>query len=205
MRTITFDFLSQHRHGKAFHDYLRLRKAFFVDALAWDIPHNDEVEMDQYDNPCAHYCLVVRRGEVVGGARTMPTDATWGRHTYMLRDALHGNIESIPQGVMPSDVRTREVWECTRLVVSDSVATQGERAECLSMIVGGLVDIANRHGGLELVSLSPVPLMRALRQLGFAASRLGEPYVSETDGRKYAVLTMPAMPAMHSSYLMAAE
>ena len=35
--------------------------------------------------------------------------------------------------------------------------------------------------------------MRALRQLGFDASRLGEPYRSEDDGRQYAVLHMPAM------------
>jgi N-acyl-L-homoserine lactone synthetase len=202
MRNIVFDFLGQHRHGTAFHEYLRLRKTFFVDALGWDIPHNDEVEMDQYDNPCAHYSLVLHRGKVVGGARTMPTTASWGRYTYMLRDALRGSVDHIPSGVMPSDIATDEIWECTRLVMSDSVASQFERAECLSLIVGGLVDIANQKGGLELVSLSPLPLMRALRQLGFAASRLGEPYLSETDGRKYAVLRMPAV---RSSHLIAAE
>ena len=96
MHTITFDFLGQHRHGSAFHEYLRLRKSFFVNELGWDIPHNDDVEMDQYDNPCAHYSLVQRNGKVVGGARIMPTTAAWGRHTYMLRDALRGGLESIP-------------------------------------------------------------------------------------------------------------
>ena len=98
MHTITFDFLGQYRHGSAFHEYLRLRKSFFVDELGWDIPHNDDVEMDQYDNPCAHYSLVMRNGKVVGGARIMPTTAVWGRHSYMLRDALHGCIEQIPRG-----------------------------------------------------------------------------------------------------------
>ena len=122
MQNVTFDFLGQHRHGTAFHEYLRLRKAFFVDALGWDIPHNDEVEMDQYDNPCAYYSLVVRRGKVVGGCRTMPTTASWGRHTYMLRDALRGCIDQIPTGVIPVDVATNEVWECTRLVMANSVA-----------------------------------------------------------------------------------
>ena len=94
MRNITFDFLGQHRHGSAFHEYLRLRKSFFVDELGWDIPHNDDVEMDQYDNPTAHYSLVQRNGKVVGGARIMPTTAAWGRHTYMLRDAQLGGLES---------------------------------------------------------------------------------------------------------------
>jgi acyl homoserine lactone synthase len=197
MRNITFDFLGQHRHGPAFHEYLRLRKSFFVDELGWDIPHDDEVEMDQYDNPCAHYSLVLRNGRVVGGARTMPTTATWGRYTYMLRDAHHGGLGEIPASAMPSDIVAREVWECTRLVISNSVASHAERADCLSLIVSGLIDIANHHGGVELMSLSPLPLMRALRQLGFAADRLGEPYVSDTDGRRYAVLHMPAMRSAH--------
>jgi N-acyl-L-homoserine lactone synthetase len=202
MHSVTFDFLGQHRHGPAFHDYLRLRKSFFVDELGWDIPHNDEVEMDQYDNPCSFYSLVLKRGRVIGGARAMPTTAAWGRHTYMLRDALRGSLEHIPAEVMPSDVATREIWECTRLVISNSVTTQAERADCLSLIVGGLVDIANSNGGAELMSLSPLPLMRALRQLGFAATRLGEPYLNEGDGRRYAVLSMPAM---QSAHLIAAE
>lgn len=192
MHYVTFDFLGQHRHGTAFHEYLRLRKAFFVDALAWDIPHNDDVEMDQYDNPCAHYALVIQRGRVVGGARAMPTTANWGRHTYMLRDALRGNLEQIPARVMPSDIASREVWEGSRLVISDNVGSHSERSTCLQMIFEGLVDITLQNGGAELVGLTRPPLVRALRQLGFDASQLGEPYLNEEDGRRYAVLRMPA-------------
>lgn len=202
MLNITFDFLGQHRYGAAFHEYLRLRKDFFVDVLGWDIPHNDDVEMDQYDNPCAHYSLVLRLGKVVGGARVMPTSASWGRHTYMLRDAHRGRLDQIPAQAMPDDIATSDVWECTRLVISNGVAGQQERAECLSKIVTGLVEITHRNGGSQLLSLSPLPLMRTLRQLGFPANRLGEPYQSETDGRKYAVLSMPAVAAAH---MIAAE
>jgi N-acyl-L-homoserine lactone synthetase len=192
MHNITFDFLGQHRHGTAFHEFLQLRKTFFVDSLGWDIPHDDDVEMDQYDNPCARYSLVLSRGRVVGGARAMATTSTWGKHTYMLRDALMGNLEQIPSRAMPHDIVDREVWECTRLVVSDSLTTQSERSACLSLVVGGLINLAHREGAVELVSLSPLPLMRTLRQLGFSASRLGEPYESDSDGRRYAVLSMPA-------------
>ena len=201
MHNVTFDFLDQHRHGPAFREYLRLRKSFFVDLLGWDIPHNEEVEMDQYDNPCACYSLVVRQGKVVGGARTMPTTAAWGQHTYMLRDALLGQLEAIPSAAMPLEIASNEVWECTRLVISDSVTSQADRANCLSLIVEGLIEITHCNGGHELVSLSPLPLMRALRQLGFAATRMGEPYAS-ADGRRYAVLRMPAV---RSSRLIAAE
>lgn len=203
MRNITFDFLGQHRHGTAFHDFLRLRKSFFVDGLGWDIPHDDEVEMDQYDNPLAHYSLVLRGERVIGGARCMPTTSRWGAHTYMLRDALRGELSSIPPEVMPADIATPEVWECTRLVMSEEVAGHAERATCLTLIVDGLVRTARSRGAEALVSLSPLPLMRGLRQLGFDAHRLGEPYTSASDGRKYAVLQMSAVPAPER--LMAAE
>ena len=73
MQNVTFDLSRLHQHGPAFYEYLRLRKHLFVDTLGWDLPHNDEVEMDQYDNPNAHYSLVLKNGQVVGGARTMPT------------------------------------------------------------------------------------------------------------------------------------
>jgi N-acyl-L-homoserine lactone synthetase len=57
MENITFSLATLHRHGSAFYDFLALRKRFFVDTLGWDIPHDDTVEMDQYDNPLAHYSL----------------------------------------------------------------------------------------------------------------------------------------------------
>ncbi len=192
MRNIIFDFASLHRHGPAFFDYLALRKRFFVDTLGWDIPHNDEMEMDQYDNPLAHYSLVLRNGKVVGGARTMPTTACWGEHSYMLRDAVNGKLADIPPRVLDGEIRSPKVWECTRLVISDAVCGHAERARCLSLIVDGLVRVAAAHGGSELMSLSPITLMRALRQLGYAASRIGEPYSNPGDGRRYAVLSMPA-------------
>lgn len=192
MLNITFDLSGLHHHGTAFYDYLRLRKQFFVDTLGWNIPHDDNVEMDQYDNPLAHYSLVLRDGQVIGGARTMPTTSSWGQYTYMLRDAVAGKLADIPAQVMGSEVQRPDVWECTRLVMSDSVNNHQDRAQCLSLIVEGLADVARRHGASELMSLSPLSLMRALRQLGWAADRIGEPYDNPGDGRRYAVLSMPA-------------
>ena len=191
MYSVTFSLSTLHHYGPAFYDYLGLRKRFFVDQLGWDIPHDDQVEMDQYDNPLAHYSLVLRDGEVVGGARAMATTAAWGQHTYMLRDAVAGKLTDIPADIMAVEVASRSVWECTRLVIADDLRTHAERSTCLSLIVGGLVHVAAEHGADRLMSLSPLALMRALRQLGFAADRIGEPYRND-DGRQYAVLSMPA-------------
>lgn len=192
MENITFNLAQMHLYGSAFYDFLGLRKRFFVDQLGWDIPHDDHVEMDQYDNPQAWYSLVLRDGDVIGGARAMATTARWGAHSYMLRDAVQGKLIDIPPSVLGRDIVDEELWECTRLVMSDDVATHAERSTCLSLIVQGLIDVAAEKGATRLMSLSPLALMRALRQLGFGAERIGEPYLNEGDGRRYAVLAMPA-------------
>ncbi|HBQ35386.1 MAG TPA: autoinducer synthase [Rhodobacteraceae bacterium] len=193
MENIIFNLSELHNHGTAFFDYLALRKYFFVDTLGWDIPHNDNFEMDQYDNPLASYSLVLKNGKVIGGSRVMPTTSSWGEYSYMLKDAINGKLADIPSGVLDEEIKTPKVWECTRLVISDQITNQAERSKCLALIVDGLVNLAKQGGGEELVSLSPVLLMRTLRQLGYAASRIGEPYFNPGDGRKYAVLSMPAI------------
>lgn len=200
MFNLRFDFCGLHRHGPAFWDFLRLRKKIFVDEMKWDIPHNETIEMDQYDTPVAHYSLVMQDGVVVGGARAMPTTASWGDHTYMLRDAYSGKLPHIPAHVMSVEIASPEVWECTRLVISDALTTQRDRSECLRLIVDGLVETAIDQGATELICLSSLALMRALRQLGYDATRLGEPYRNDEDGRLYAVLKMPAAySALHAS------
>lgn len=192
MDNICFDFSDFHRHGSAFYKFLALRKQVFVDDLGWQVPHNDTVEMDQYDTPVAHYSLVMKNGEVVGGARAMATTAVWGEHTYMLRDAYSGKLPHIPPHVMSVEIASANVWECTRLVISPSLTTAAERSECLAMIVDGLVDVARDKGADELICLSSLALMRALRQLGYKVAQLGATYRNAEDGRLYAVLRMPA-------------
>lgn len=192
MDNICFDFSSFHRHGSAFYQFLALRKRVLVDQLGWQVPHDDHVEMDQYDSPLAQYSLVWQDGKVLGGARAMSTTASWGEHTYMLRDALCGKLPHIPPHLMSVDIASPLVWECTRLVMSDEVRTQAERAQCLRLIIDGLVTIARKRGAEELICLSSVFLMRAMRQLGYQVTPLGETYRNDEDGRVYGVLRMPA-------------
>jgi len=110
----------------------------------------------------------------------------------MLKDAFEGKLIDIPPSVMPKQMVDENVWECTRLVMSDDVSTHAERSMCLGLIVQGLIDVAVDQGANSLISLSPLALMRALRQLGFGAERIGDPYLNEGDGRRYAVLSMTA-------------
>jgi len=127
-----------------------------VDDLGWDIPHDETHEMDQYDNPSASYSLVLKDGEVIGGARLMPTTAKWGTHTYMLRDAVQGKLIDIPPEVLGKDIVDGDLWESTRIVMSENVRTHAERSMCLSLIMDGMIDITTEGGGTRLMGLSTI-------------------------------------------------
>ncbi len=190
MQNITFNLTQLHRHGSAFFEFLALRKQFFVDQLGWDIPHDDDVEMDQYDNPKAYYSLVLQDGKVIGGGRAMATTAQWGSHTYMLRDAVEGKIIGIPDTIVNRIEVTANVWECTRVVVSSEIKTPAESAECLALIVSGLAEQAREQNATEMMALSRPSLVRALRKIGYAPRLIGEPYVNSDDGRRYVAMSM---------------
>ena len=190
MENITFNLTELHRHGSAFFEFLALRKAFFVDQLGWDIPHDADVEMDQYDNPKAFYSLVVQDGKVIGGGRAMATTAQWGSHTYMLRDAVEGRIIGIPESIVNAVEVTANVWECTRVVVSSDIKDPAQSAQCLSLIVVGLAAQARAHHATEMMALSRPSLLRALRKIGYQPRMIGTPYVNSDDGRRYVAMSM---------------
>ena len=192
MQNITLKLSTLHRHGPAFFDYLALRKRFFVDMLGWTIPHDAIHEMDQYDNPAARYSLVLQGGEVIAGARAMPTTSEWGQTTYMLGDACRGKLAGIPADLVRLSDVTPQMWECTRLVIAPSVEGAEARTECLRLICEGLVDMALEEGATELMSLSNLWLLRSLKRIGYRAELMGRPYVNAEDGHKYAVMKMPA-------------
>lgn len=192
MRNLVFDMSTMHLHGSAFHEFLKLRKHLLVDTLKWDVPNDGVAEMDQYDTPIARYSLVEHEGAIVAGARTMPTSASWGRYTCMLRDAAEGRIEGVPGNLFNTADASPELWECTRLVITDRLTSMDDRTRCLALLVDGLVAAVREFGGKRMTSLSPLPLQRALRRLGYDCERISEPYRSEQDGRTYAVLTMTA-------------
>lgn len=192
MDCITFNMAGMHRHGTAFYDFLRLRKSFFVDQLGWDLPHDDEVEMDQYDNPKAWYALVRGdEGQIVGGARAMPTTARWGEHSWMMGDALEGKLTHIPAAALDGINFAKGSWEITRIVISDALDTQADRQRCLLLIAAGVEDVAIRHGASEVVGLTHPSMVRALRAVGLPAERRGAAYECVEDGRSYGVLSIP--------------
>lgn len=116
----------------------------------------------------------------------MATTATWGSHAYMLRDAAKGKLIDIPREVLGIDIVSADMWECTRMVFSETVHTQADRSACLTMIVQGLIDVAAQQGATQLILLSRLAMMRSLRQLGFGVQWIGEPNTNDNYGRRYA-------------------
>ncbi|PWJ19352.1 acyl-homoserine-lactone synthase [Jannaschia seohaensis] len=197
MRSVTFDMSTMHLHGSAFYDFLKLRKSFFVDQLGWRLPTDGIVEMDQYDTPLAKYSIVLEGGQVIGGARCQPCDASWGIYTYMLNDFSRGLMAGGPSiGFDPAAYPPEKTWEGTRLVVSDHLRSRLRRMQCLALIIDGLVRIVTQAGGTSFLTLSPLPLQRTAALVGLQIDRLTYPVVSEDDGREYAVFRCKAERAL---------
>ena len=192
MRVIDFNFMSLFEHGTTFKEYLMLRKSFFVDNLNWDIPHNEQVEFDQYDTPNAHYVAVIKNDRVVAGARLMPLHSRWGDNTSMLLDASQGRLTGLPNNLISDCLKAGILWEGTRLVISDEIQTKNERSQCLHLIITKLLAIIEQKGGTALITLSPISLGRYIRTLGFLAQKSNVNYRCLEDKRLYTVFKLQA-------------
>ena len=78
-------------------------------------------------------------------------------------------------------------------MISDQLATQKERSECLGLVLDGVVEQATAQGATEIIALCPPVFARTLRQLGYPAKIIGEPYVNLHDERRYVAMAMPAV------------
>lgn len=191
MKSHVFQIASLGDAGAYFSDYLALRKTYFADSLGWTLERTSSIEMDQYDNPNAVYSLCVSDGgDVLAGARMLPTTSMWLGWSYMLRDASLGRLPGIPQSILPDPPVTPHVWECTRLVVNDAAATGLTRHRALRSVVDGLARTASERGARRLISLSPGRLRLVLKSFGYECIDLGASYHCDEDNREYRTLQM---------------
>lgn len=156
--------------------YFRLRKAVFVDELRWDLYAQNLAEFEQYDHLGATYVIAEdsRSGEVLGGARLLPTAGQGSIYTgrvqysYMIRDAGRGLLDGLTV-----DLSLREapvdptVWELTRLVSKGS-----------SLVARAVLRAAKAHlialGATSCLFLGPPSFMRLARMMGSAPQPMGK-------------------------------
>lgn len=125
MNTIIINSANKGAYGALYHQHLKQRRKLFVDELGWPVPHDEQIEMDQYDRFDATYVLVEDQGEVVAYARLLPTtsEVVFGevQFSYLVRDAVEGLLPGIPTNIMagqPAPI-TSDVWEMTRFQAKD--------------------------------------------------------------------------------------
>jgi acyl-homoserine lactone synthase len=66
--------LNRRLYEKEWDDYLHIRHDIYVKEKRWRPESPDGREVDQFDTPDATYLLGIEHGEVVAGARLIPTD-----------------------------------------------------------------------------------------------------------------------------------
>ncbi len=159
--------------------FLALRRAIFIDRLAWPLFEYEDIEFEQYDTFNSVYVIAHAGSEVYGGARLIRTDQTVGtgniRYTYMIKDAFDGLLPGMPGGICyeppPED---GNIWELTRLATRPT-----------TNVARSILDAANRflaaEGAVRCLFLGPPAFLRLAQTMGYTPTRLG-PTVRNNDG-----------------------
>lgn len=187
IRGVELSFHNFHSFGNLFQKYLKARKSIFIDRLNWHISEAEGMEFDQYDTPFCRWVVLVEFGEILGGVRLMPTTATCGIYSYMLRDAQRGLLDDFPTDVLfidpPVDAYT---WEATRFFITDNVP--GARRRLIQqMLFSEMNRVAAENGARYILGIVPAIWSRWARRLGVTATPIGAPF-SIDGSRSQAVL-----------------
>ncbi|NCQ23309.1 MAG: N-acyl-L-homoserine lactone synthetase [Rhodobacteraceae bacterium CG17_big_fil_post_rev_8_21_14_2_50_63_15] len=187
IRAVELSFHNFHSFGDLFQKYLKARKSIFIDRLNWHISEVEGMEFDQYDTPFCRWVVLVEFGEILGGVRLMPTTATCGIYSYMLRDAQRGLLDDFPTDVLfidpPVDVYA---WEATRFFITDCVP--GARRRLIQqMLFSEMNRVAAENGARYILGIVPAIWSRWARRLEVTATPIGAPF-SIDGSRSQAVL-----------------
>ncbi|MEX0284199.1 MAG: acyl-homoserine-lactone synthase [Paracoccaceae bacterium] len=182
VETTVLSFANMNRFGDLLVNYLKARHAVFIDGLGWDLPQTDGMEFDQYDTPICRWVVLHREGLVLAGVRLTPTSARIGMHTYMLRDAQLGLLDSIPTDLLFFDAPVDDrIWEASRLFITDAVSAK-DRASVQRQLMTAMARVATAEEATQVIGIVPYVFARWLRRLGMGAVPVGPAF--EIDGTK---------------------
>jgi N-acyl-L-homoserine lactone synthetase len=166
-------FANMHEHGDLLTRYMQARKAVFIERLKWHVCEADEMEFDQYDTPYCRWVVLHEFGEILGGVRLMPTTASCGIYSYMLRDAQLGILDDLPTDVLffkaPVDPK---VWEASRFFITDAVPA-ARRTTVQRLLFRNMSETAARNGAHFLLGIVPAIWARWARRLDASATPIG--------------------------------
>ncbi|MDG4650210.1 acyl-homoserine-lactone synthase [Roseibacterium sp. SDUM158017] len=166
-------FRTIHEHGDLLVKYLEARRSIFVDRLHWSVQQAEGLEFDQYDTPHCRWVILHEFGKVLGGARLLPTTASCGIYSYMLRDAQNGALADIPTDVLffkaPVDPA---VWEASRFFITEAVPAV-RRTAVQSILFDQMSETARANGASYILGIVPGIWSRWARRLGKGATPIG--------------------------------
>lgn len=153
-------------HHKAMYEMHRDRKRVFVDQLKWDVPHSDELEIDNFDNEAAEYLLISDLGthEHLGSMRLLPTDRP---------HILGGLFAELCEGEVPAGPDIREI---TRLCLSRRLKS-ADRRLVFHRLTTALAEYALLSGISAYTAVTSMHWLTQALALGWRCRPLGLPQV----------------------------
>lgn len=173
VRTVTLSFRNIHEYGELYPRYLEARKSIFIDRLGWTVSEADGMEFDQYDTPHCRYVILHEFGEVLGAVRLIPSTASCGIYSYMLRDAQQGVLPDLPPDVLFIEAPVEHgVWEATRFFITDAVPAK-YRLGVRHVLFRKMIEAGIANGANHILGIVPDVWMRWSRPLGVTATPIG--------------------------------
>lgn len=180
-----------HEFGDLYPRYLEARRAVFIDQKGWQLPETEGMEFDQYDTPLARWIVIHNDADILASVRLMPTTATCGNHSYMLRDAQLGRLPGLPTDMLydiaPVD---REIWEATRLFINETVPL-AHRMQVQKTLMREMVACAEAMQATHVIGIVPALFKRWLKRIGMTAEAVGPVKLIAGDKVQAALMTVP--------------
>lgn len=181
LKATTLTFTNIHKHGDLFVDFMRMRHKVFIEGKGWDLPETEGIEFDQYDTAQARLIAIHSYGEVLAGIRLLPTTSRVGLHSYMLRDAQLGLLDSLPRDILFFEAPVSPlIWEATRLFIRTDVPAK-LRAQVQTMLMTEMAQVAREAGATHVIGIVPSVFRRWMARIGMSASPVGAPLVIDGD------------------------
>lgn len=159
-----------HQYSDLMEQAYRLRHQVFVDEMKWeDLRKPDSREIDQFDNAHALHMLFVKKGELLGYQRMLPTTSP-----HLLSDVM----PHLCDGERPVGDDT---WEWTRYCVKPGHRDRGRTLSPIgNALLSGIVEWGLENGiGRIIIQMEPIWMLR-LVQLHFRVLPLGFPQKTDT-------------------------
>lgn len=155
---------NKNAHSQLMHAMYCERKRVFVDMLRWDLHHDENGELDQFDDDDAQY-LILRdplKGNHLASLRLLRTDKS-----HILGDIFPFLCErGVPSGY---DIR-----EITRFCLSPDLSAQG-RLRARNTLVRGMVEYGLLAGFSAYTAVCELSFLSQILAVGWDVEPLGLP------------------------------